>query len=76
MMESGLSFEEALTKLEGIVEGLESGDLTLDVALRRYEEGIRLSRQCAQRLEDAEAKIEVLMKEGGRLQTQPLELEL
>jgi exodeoxyribonuclease VII small subunit len=75
-LESALSFEEALAKLEGIVEGLEIGDLSLNEALQRFEEGIRLSRLCARRLEDAEAKIEVLTKEGGRLQTQPLDFEL
>lgn len=57
-----LKFEEALKKLEKIVEDLESGDLSLDEALRKYQEGIELSRQCCQRLENAKKKIDTLVK--------------
>jgi len=56
------SFETGLEKLEGIVEKLERGDLSLEKSLELYEEGIRLSRMCHERLQDAEGKIELLMK--------------
>jgi len=48
-----LKFEEALKKLEKIVEDLENGDLSLDEALKKYQEGIELSRICNQRLDNA-----------------------
>lgn len=57
-----IKFEEALKTLEKIVEELEKGDLTLDEALKKYQEGIELSRQCSQRLDSAKKKIDVLMK--------------
>lgn len=57
-----MKFEEALKKLEKIVEDLEKGDLTLDEALKKYQEGIELSRACSQRLESAKKKIEVISK--------------
>ena len=46
-------FEEALSQLEGLVARLEAGDLPLEEALRAFEEGVRLTRLCAERLEDA-----------------------
>jgi exodeoxyribonuclease VII small subunit len=57
-----VKFEEALKKLEKIVEDLEKGDLSLDEALKKYQEGIELSRLCAQRLETAKKKIDILVK--------------
>jgi exodeoxyribonuclease VII small subunit len=56
------SFEEALERLETIVESMESGDLPLEGLLARYEEGARLSAICQARLADAELKIEQLEK--------------
>ena len=50
-----IKFEEALKKLEKIVEDLEKGDLSLDEALKKYQEGIELSKVCAQRLETAKS---------------------
>ncbi len=55
-------FEEALNKLEKIVSKLEDGDITLEESLKLFEEGIRLSRFCNQKLEEAEKKIEILLK--------------
>jgi exodeoxyribonuclease VII small subunit len=55
-------FEEALKKLEKIVEELENGGLSLDEALKKYQEGIELSRLCTQRLESAKKKIDTLTK--------------
>ncbi len=57
-------FEEALKRLEEIVEDLEGGDLSLDESLAKYEEGVKLSVLCAGKLEAAKRKIEVLIKEG------------
>lgn len=64
---AGLKFEEALKRLEKIVEDLEEGNLSLDESLKRYEEGIKLSRFCTNKLEEVERKIEVLTKDkdGG-----------
>lgn len=55
-------FESALKALEDIVTKLEGGDLTLDKALELFEEGVRISRFCSQRLEEAERKVETLTK--------------
>ena len=55
-------FESALKSLEDIVVQLESGDLTLDRALELFEEGVQVSRFCNSKLEEAERKVEVLVK--------------
>ena len=60
-----MEFEAALKKLETIVENLEAGDLSLEQALKQYEEGVRMADICSKRLTDAEKKVEVLMKTGG-----------
>jgi exodeoxyribonuclease VII small subunit len=57
-----VSFEKALEKLEKIVGELEAGNVSLEDALSRYEEGIKLSRLCQEKLAQAEKKIEVLSK--------------
>ncbi len=57
-----MKFEEALKKLEKIVQSLEDGDIPLDEALEKYEEGIRLSKTCAKKLEAAKKKVEILLK--------------
>ncbi len=68
-----LSFEEALEALEKIVTELENTELPLEKALKRFEEGIKLARRCHQLLEEAEQKIEVLLKEDEELKLIPLE---
>ncbi len=60
-----IEFETALKKLEIIVDNLEGGDLTLEAALKQYEEGVRLADICSKRLSEAEKKVEVLMKTSG-----------
>lgn len=60
---SPLSFEENFARLEQILEKMNSGATSLDEALKLYEEADRLVRQCAQRLTQAEQKIEVLIKD-------------
>jgi exodeoxyribonuclease VII small subunit len=68
-----IKFEEALKKLEKIVEDLEKGDLSLDEALKKYQEGIELSRNCAQKLESAKKKVELLGKnKKGEFELKPL----
>lgn len=69
-----IRFEDALKKLEAIVEKLERGDLPLEASLKAFEEGVKLSRICTKMLDDAEKKIEILMKdESGKLKTEPFE---
>ena len=77
------TFEQALQRLEQIVQKLEKGELPLEESLRHYEDGIRLSRLCHAKLEEAEGKIDVLMKdargeplldEQGRPRTKALDL--
>jgi len=76
-MTDEIKFEEALTRLEEIVEKLEDGDLPLDESLSAFEEGIRLSRICAKLLNEAERKVEILIKgEDGQLIAKPYEEEL
>lgn len=59
-----LPFEDAVRKLEGIVEQLEGGDVPLERSLELFEEGVRLSRACLKRLDAAERRIEVLMRDA------------
>jgi exodeoxyribonuclease VII small subunit len=67
-----LPFEEALKKLEAIVETMESDDLALESLLAKYEEGTRLARLCQERLAEAELKIQQLEKNSaGEMQLQP-----
>ena len=55
-------FEEALTKLEETVQKMESGDLSLEESLKSFEEGIKLVRLCTKKLEEAERRIDLLVK--------------
>jgi exodeoxyribonuclease VII small subunit len=65
-------FEAALTRLEAIVKELEIGDLPLEQSLKLFEEGIKLSRICHKRLEDAERRVEILLKDKtGAITMQP-----
>ena len=59
---SEIKFEKAMTRLENIVEELERGDLDIDKSLEIFEEGIKMSRLCSKKLNEAEAKIEKLSK--------------
>jgi len=58
------SFEVALKELEGIVKQLESGEAKLEEALQLFERGVKLSRYCSQKLEEAEKKIELLVRDS------------
>ena len=69
-----IKFEEALKKLEKIVEDLEDGNFSLDDSLEKYEEGIRLSKMCAKKLEAAKKKVEILLKsEDGSVEFKPFD---
>lgn len=71
-----VKFEEALTRLEAIVMELERGDLPLEDSMRIFEEGIKLSRTCLKMLEEAERKVEILVKDkDGKKRSRPFELE-
>lgn len=70
------TFENALSQLESIVARLENGDLPLEDSLKLFEEGIKLSRFCNQKLNEAQKKVEVLLKgNGGKLEPRPFEPE-
>jgi exodeoxyribonuclease VII small subunit len=70
------SFEEAIERLQVIVEELEGGALSLEDSIARYEEGVRLSRRLTQTLDEAEKRIERLSEDAsGAPVTEPMELE-
>ncbi len=67
-------FEDALQKLEKIVSRLEEGDLPLEESLKCFEEGIRLSRFCNHKLDEAEKRVEILLKDkDGNLKAEPFD---
>ena len=75
--DSGVSalarFEDCLQRLEQIVDDLEKGNVPLEQALKLFEEGVRLSATCRKELEEAEGKVEILLKQNGKLQPEPYE---
>ena len=66
-------FEECLQRLEKIVQDLEKGDVPLDKSLTLFEEGMQLSGACRKELEQAEGKVEILLKHNGKLQAESFE---
>ena len=66
-------FEECLQRLEQIVQELEKGDVSLEKSLTLFEEGMQLSAACRKELEQAEGKVEILLKQNGKLQAEPFE---
>ena len=71
-----MPFETALKKLESIVLNLEKGDVSLEEALKSYEEGVKMADICSKRLTEAGRRVEVLMKtSGGKFKTAPFEDE-
>ena len=61
-------FEDHLQRLEKIVDELEKGNVPLEQALKLFEEGMQLSTSCRKELEEAEGKVEVLLKQNGKLE--------
>jgi len=68
-------FEECLQRLVKIVKELENGDAALEKSLTLFEEGMQLSATCRKELEQAEGKVEILLKQNGKLQAVALEPE-
>ena len=60
-----INLEKSLSDLEELVEELESGDLPLETAMKKFEEGIKLTRGCQTALKEAEQKVQILLKSAG-----------
>ena len=73
--ETPLSFEAGLQQLETIVKEMEGGDLPLERAIELFERGTKLSETCSKQLEEAETRVEVLMKRAGEMQAQPFKTD-
>ena len=72
-----IKFEQAMERLEQIVDELEKGDLDIDKSLQIFEEWIKMSRTCSKKLSDAEAKIEKLTRnQKGELITELFQMEV
>jgi len=70
------TFESAMKQLESIVHELESGDLTLDQALKKFQEGVKLSEFCSKKLDETEKKVSILLKdEEGGVRAEPFSME-
>jgi exodeoxyribonuclease VII small subunit len=69
------NFEKNLQTLEDIVDELEAGELSLDDALKRFEKGVKITRECQQALSAAEQRVNILLEENGELQLKPLEVD-
>jgi len=73
-VQEALRFEQALEKLQGVVKQLEGGELSLDQSLKKFEEGVRLTRYCQKQLATAEQRVELLLQSNsndGSVQTAP-----
>ena len=68
-------FEDAMRELEDIVKQLESGDLPLEESLKIFEKGVALSRFCFNKLEEAEKRVSILIKDEGGIKKEPFEYE-
>jgi len=68
-----LKFEEMMKRLEEIVDDLESGEMSVEQSLKKYEEGVKLLKLCRKRLDETKRKVEVLVKKDGKLEVEPLE---
>jgi len=69
------SFEEALKDLEDVVQKLEDGETTLEESLKLFEQGVSLARYCAVKLDESEAKINLLLEKNGQFLREPFEIE-
>lgn len=68
-------FEEALGRLEEIVRRMERGDMGLEESLKAFEEGIKLARVCSRKLDEAERRVDILLKQGEDLVIKPFKVE-
>ena len=69
------NFEENMNKLETIVADLEKGDLNLDDSVKKFEEGIKISKECNKMLEEAEKKITILLQEDDKIEEEDFTTE-
>jgi len=69
------SFEKALERLETIVQKMESGSVSLDKMMEQFEEGMRLIALCSAKLNEVEKKIEMMVKKGDKVVTEPFEAD-
>ena len=69
------NFEESLAKLEKITADLESGELSLEESLKRFDEGVKLAELCNRKLDEAQSKVNLLLKKGDELQEVPFSEE-
>jgi exodeoxyribonuclease VII small subunit len=69
--ENELKFEDAMIQLEDIVGELEHGDVPLEKAIELFQQGMKLSQLCSQKLEQVERKIEMIVEENGELRKKP-----
>lgn len=69
-----VNFEKSITELENIVKTLESGNLSLDEIIKLFEQGMKLSASCNKLLDEAESKINILMKNNGEITKQEFKL--
>ncbi len=68
------SFEKSIEELENIVEALESGDLSLEASIKKFEEGVKLSKNCSKKLDETEKKISILLTDNnGGVTEKPFE---
>jgi len=68
-------FEEAMGRLEDIVKKMEAGEMTLEESLKAFEEGIKLARLCSRKLDEAERRVEILLKQEEELVIKPFKVE-
>ncbi|HPF99534.1 MAG TPA: exodeoxyribonuclease VII small subunit [Kiritimatiellia bacterium] len=71
--DKGMTFEKALARLETLVGDMESGKLSLEKMMACFEEGTTLVRFCTQKLNEVEKKVEMLVKKGDKLVTEPFD---
>jgi exodeoxyribonuclease VII small subunit len=64
-------FEAGLKELEAVVKEMESGELPLERAIELFEKGMALSKQCRKQLDEAETRVEILIKKGDKVQAEP-----
>ena len=72
---SGENFEESMKTLETIVTELENGNLNLDESVKKFEEGMKIAKQCNDMLENAEKKITILLEKDGELKEEDFDTE-
>lgn len=65
------TFEEALERLESITRELEEGDISLEDSLKKFDEGVKLAEFCNKKLDDAQRKVDILLKKNGTLTAEP-----